>query len=153
MGQTQVVFFSIDQGEYAMNIEYVEKIIGYSEMTHLPETSDYVLGLLAYQEKVLPIIDLNKRFYNNFLEYDEESKILVISLKEYKIGLVVDEVKGVQTIDDKIIERTSKIINGILPEYIKGMIKTEDGIVILLEAEKLFKGNKKVEILETIQDH
>lgn len=150
MGQAQVVFFSIYQGEYAINIEYVERIIGYSEMTHLPEASDYVLGLLDYQEGVLPIIDLNKRFYNNFLEYDEESKILVISLQEYKIGLVVDKVKGVQTIDCEIIEKTSKIINGILPEYIKGMVKTEDGIVILLEAEELFKGNRKVELIETI---
>src|SRR5690554_5391384 len=138
MGQTQVVFFSIDQGKYAMNIENVERIIGYSNVTPLPETSDYVLGIISYQEKILPIIDLNQRFYNNPLEYNETNKILVIQLEGYKLGLLVDEVKEIKSIDDDTIEKSSEIIEGISPEYIKGLIKRDDEIIILLEAEEIF---------------
>lgn len=153
MGQTQVVFFSIDQGKYAMNIENVERIIGYSNVTPLPETSDYVLGIISYQEKILPIIDLNQRFYNNPLEYNETNKILVIQLEGYKLGLLVDEVKEIKSIDDDTIEKSSEIIEGISPEYIKGLIKRDDEIIILLEAEEIFKGDKKEELLEMIQEN
>lgn len=153
MQQTQGVFFSIRQEEYAIDIEYVERIIAYSKPTPVPEVSDYVLGLLPHQEGVFPLVDLNKRFHDHFLEFDEKSKILIIALEEYKMGLVVDEVKGVQTIDSTTIEEASEIVNGILPEYIKGVIKEEDDIVILLQAERLFVGDKKEELIEIIQEH
>lgn len=153
MGQIQVVFFNADQGSYAINIENVERIISYSDITALPETSDYILGLLSYQEWILPIIDINKRFYKNLTEYNEKQKILVIQLKEYKVGLLVDEVNKIQTINEEIIEKPSDIINGISPEYIKGMIKSDDDIVILLDAEEIFKGDKKTELIEMIKDN
>jgi purine-binding chemotaxis protein CheW len=152
MEQTQAVFFSADQGNYAINIENVERIIGFSEITPLPETSDYVLGLLTYQERILPIIDINKRFFNKSIEYNATNKILVIQLEEYKVGLLVEEVKEIKTINDDIIEKPSEIIKGISPEYIKGMIKNDDEIIILLEAEEIFKGDKKAELIELIQE-
>lgn len=153
MDQTQAVFFSADQGKYAINIENVERIIGFSDITPLPETSDYVLGLLSYQERILPIIDINKRFYNKPVEYNQTNKILVIQLEEYKVGLLVEEVKEIQTINNEVIEKPSEIIKGISPEYIKGMIKRDDEIIILLEAEEIFKGDKKTELIEMVQDN
>lgn len=152
MSQTQVVIFQINQKELAIHIDRVERIIGYSSITPLPETSDYVLGLINYQDSIIPVIDINKRLFKKSLEYDENSKILVIQLEEYKVGLLVGEVREIQSIDDDTIENPSGIIQGVSPKYIEGLIKKEDEIIIFLDVEKIFQGDQQKELLHMLQD-
>lgn len=152
MSQTQVVIFQVNQKELAIHIDRVERIIGYNSITSLPETSEYVLGLINYQDSIIPVIDLNKRLFRETQEYDENNKILVIQLEEYKVGLLVGEVNEIQSIDDGMIEKPSGIIQGVSPKYIKGLIKKEDNIILFLDVKTIFEGQQKKELINIAQD-
>ena len=153
MSQTQMVICHIAKQEYAIHIDYVERIIEYSTITPLPETADHVLGILNYQDSILPIIDLNKRLFKESTDYREDSKILVIQLEKYKIGLLVDSVNEVKSIEDDKIERPSGMVKGIAPHYIKGLIRKDDKIIIFLEIEEIFQGGQQKELMHMIQDN
>lgn len=151
MSQTQMVICYIANQEYAIHIDYVERIIEYSTITPLPETADHVLGILNYQDSILPIIDLNKRLFKKSTDYREDSKILVIQLEKYKIGLLVDSVNEVKSIEDDRIESPSGMVKGIAPYYIKGLIRKDDKIIIFLEIEEIFQGEQQKELIHMIQ--
>lgn len=144
----QVVVFSAGDEKYAIDIDRVERIIEYSESTPLPETSDYVLGLITYQENILPVIDLNQRFYRVKSTKGDDSKILVVSLEEYKIGLLVDTVTEINSIESEMIEKPLGLVRGISSNYIKGLIKKEGSIIIYLDVVEIFKGRAEKELQE-----
>lgn len=150
--EAQVVIFNIDKDKYATSIASVERIIGFSPTTPVPDTSDYVLGVIPYQDNILPVVDLNKRFYHKDTEYNQDSKILVIQLKDYKIGLLVDAVSEIKAIDEDMIQQSSGMIKGISTNYIKGMIKKDDEIIIYLEIGKIFQGEQHKELAEINQE-
>lgn len=152
MQQIQIVICQIANQEYAIHIDYVERIIEYSTTTPLPETADYVLGILNYQDSVLPVIDLNKCLFKRSTNYGQESKILVIQLEDYKIGLLVDCVNEIKSIEKNNIEKPSGMIQGIAPRYIKGLIKKDEKIVIFLEMKEIFQGEQQKELIQIVQD-
>lgn len=151
MGQEiQVVIFKIYQQKYAVDIAQVGRIIGFSETTLIPETSNYILGVITYQEKILPIVDLNMRFYKKGTEHGKDSKILVINWDQCNLGLLVDEVLEIKNIEKESIEAPPTIVNGISQKYIKGLIKKDKDIIIYLEVEEVFTGSQEKELKEII---
>ncbi len=143
----QMVVFRAEEGNYAVNIDRVERIIGYSKITAIPETSDYVLGMINYQDSILPIVDLSRRFYPGGTHHGKECKILVIALDGYKVGLLVDSVEEIASIDEERIETPSSVIEGISPEYITGLIKDGEDIIIYLNVDKIFQNEKEAELI------
>jgi purine-binding chemotaxis protein CheW len=151
MGETrmkQVIIFSNNKQNFALEIERIERIIEYSRPRRLPETAEYILGVIKYNEKVLPVIDLNKRLYGRDGEIKEGNKIIVVLWKNAHLGLVVDDILGIRTIDEESFEESQIGEESISSEYIKGFIKIEEDIIILMDTEKLFSFIQAKEILE-----
>lgn len=143
-----IVFLSNNQ-HFALDISKIDKIIEYEVPKVIPESTGYFLGVIQYDYRILPIIDLTMRLYNIQLERSKDDKIIVVMWKEKQIGLVVDDIKGIHSFEDSQIEQ-SGIDNHIATEYIQGFIKTKDDITMVLDTDRLFNPDQEREILSSV---
>lgn len=133
----KILIFKISCEEFAADIMQVERILGFTEPTRIPEAPEFVKGVIKYQEGIIPVIDLNKRLHMGERNYNEESKIIVVKHNEMSIGLIVDMVSEVIDIVNEDIEAAPDIVKGISNKYILGIIKLNQRIIILLDTEKI----------------
>lgn len=133
----KVLVFKINGEEFAADIMQVERILGFSEPTQIPEAPEFVRGVINYQEGILPVIDLNMRLNMGASNLSHDSKIIVVKHNEMSIGLIVDMVSEVADISEVDIKAAPDIVKGISNKYITGMIKLNERIIILLDTEKI----------------
>lgn len=142
----KVVIFKIDDEEYAADINEIERILGYSEPTKIPESPSFVKGVIKYQEIVLPIIDLKARFHLSHSDKMNEAKIIVVKNESKYVGLIVDMVSEVIDISSVNIDEAPDIIKCSLNKYVSGIVKLNDRIIILLDTEKIISINELIEL-------
>lgn len=130
--EIKVLIFNINGEHYATDIMQVERILGYEETTKLPDSPEFVVGVINYEGSILPVISLAKRFNLPYVEKKEESKIIVAKQANTKIGIIVDLVSEVRDINTKSVETPPEIVAGISKRYIKGLIKIDKKIIIFL---------------------
>ena len=141
----KILIFSLNNENFSTDINQVERIIGYEEPTPLPETPNFVQGVIKYEDKIVPIINMNKKFV--FVEKnDENKKIIIIKRDENKFGIIVDNVYEVKDVEESLLEEAPEITIGIGRKYIKGLIKLDEKIVILLDLDKILKKEEEESI-------
>lgn len=140
------IVFTNNQQSFALEISFIERIIEFQQPKKIPESSSYLLGVIQYNDNILPVIDLTKRLYDVYSTVGVDDKIIVVSYKDKQIGLVVDEMKGIQSFDDNQFEQ-STVNTEIAKEYIQGFIKTSGDITIVLDTNKLFDFEQEEELL------
>ncbi len=101
--------FRVGTGEYGLEITYVTEIIGVLDITPVPNTHKYMMGIINMRGTVVPVIDLSLRFGLGGVEFTERTCIIVINTEEMTIGLIVDEVREVMYIDDEEIQPPPKV--------------------------------------------
>lgn len=143
---SKIIIFELNGERYAADIKEVERILGYEEPTVLPEAPLFVKGVINYEEKILPIISLSKKFNIGEGTDYETRKIIVVKRKEKKFGIIVDNVYEVRDIDGKIIENAPEITNTSERKYISGLIKLDNNIIILLDLNKILSTNDEENI-------
>ena len=131
----QVVSFNLASEHYGINILNVQEIILVSEITSIPEVPSYVEGLINLRGKVIPVIDLRRRFGLSAVDYSENTRIIVTNTSQRTIGLVVDEVHEVLRLEENQIEPLPERLTNVDASYITGVVKLEDRILILLDTE------------------
>lgn len=147
----QYIVFTNNKQDFAIDISKIERIIEFEEPKKVPEASDHLLGVIQYNSRVIPIIDLSIRLYNVKNGYDLNTKIIVVMWKDKLIGLVVDEILGIRSFDNQQYENTSQEID-ILKEYVSGFIKEEKNITIVLDVDKVFDQEQAKELLTVSKD-
>ncbi len=135
--EIKMLIFGLNGEHYATDIREVERILGYQEPTVLPDAPSFVKGVINYEQKILPIISLSKKFNFGEDKESEERKIIVIKRAENKFGIIVENVYEVRDINSELMEEAPPITATIDKRYISGLIKLEDNIVILLDLEKI----------------
>lgn len=143
--------FKLMDNEFAFDILQVERILGYVEPIKIPESPDYVGGVIKYQETIIPVIDLCKRLNIPEDGVKKESKIIITKQNEKSIGMIVDMVSEVIDISDNKIDNTPDIVKGISNKYVKGIIKLNDRIIIFIDTEKVLSKEQAIE-LESISE-
>ena len=133
----QLVTFSIAQEEYGVDILKVQEIIRTMDITKVPRAPDFVDGVINLRGKVIPIIDLRTRFGLDVREHDSHTRIIVIEVNTIIVGFVVDSVSEVLRIQSNTIEATPAVVDSEGSDYIKGVGKLEDKLLILLDLDKL----------------
>ncbi len=147
-GSTQLVSFRLGQEEYGIEITKVREIILMGEITQIPETPDYVKGLINLRSTVIPVIDLRIRFGLPEGERTDESRIMVLHVDEKMIGIIVDAVSEVLRIAHDQIAPPPPTVAGLGREYLTGLVKLEDRLLILLDIEKIFS-QEETDVFET----
>ena len=143
---SKIIIFELNGERYAADIKEVERILGYEEPTVLPEAPLFVKGVINYEEKILPIISLSKKFNIGEGTDYETRKIIVVKREEKKFGIIVDNVYEVRDIGGKIIENAPEITNTSERKYISGLIKLDNNIIILLDLNKILSTNDEENI-------
>ena len=142
----QFIVFSNNDQNFAVEISYVSRIIEYENPIKIPESSKFLMGVIKYNGKILPIIDLTRKLFDLSLANHNNCKIIIIELKESQVGLLVDDVIGIHRFEESQYE-DSRIDTEVSKEYINGFIKLENDITIVLEPEKLFVQEQKEELI------
>jgi purine-binding chemotaxis protein CheW len=136
----QLVTFSIGEEEFGVDILKVQEIIRTMEITKVPRAQDFVEGVINLRGKVIPIIDLRRRFGLDSKNHDKHTRIIVIEINNMIVGFVVDSVSEVLRIPAGTVEPPPPVVAGLESEYISGVGKLQDRLLILLDLDKLLSG-------------
>lgn len=135
--EQQMVIFELESEKFGVEIACVEGIVKLQEITRVPNSPDFIEGITSLRGSVLPVMDLAKRFGMEAIKRSGESRIVVILFGGQKIGLVVSSVSEVVTFDDSIIEPPPPLVSSINTEYISGIARFEEKLIILLNLENV----------------
>ena len=138
--------FALEKEEYGIGILKVKEIIGMMPITSVPRTPDFVKGVINLRGKVIPVIELRSKFGMASIPYSERTCIIVVEVDSQEttvpIGIVVDSVSEVLNILEKEIEDAPAFGTKMNTAYILGMAKTEGGVKILLNIDKVLSGDE-----------
>ena len=130
----QLVTFNIGEEEFGVDILRVQEIIRTMEITRVPKAPDFMEGVINLRGKVIPIIDLRKRFGMEVKEHDKHTRIVVIEINHMIVGFVVDAVHEVLRIPTDTVEPPPPaVMEGVDSEYINGVGKLDDRLLILID--------------------
>ncbi|MCB2229201.1 chemotaxis protein CheW [bacterium] len=133
----QLVSFNIGSEEFGVDILKVQEINRMVEITKVPQAPHYVEGVINLRGKVIPIIDLRKRFSLEIKAHDKNTRIVVVDIGGNIMGMIVDAVSEVLRLPSDTIEPPPELVTGINSEYIKGVAKLEDRLLIFLDLSKV----------------
>jgi purine-binding chemotaxis protein CheW len=139
----QLVTFSIGDEEFGVEILKVQEIIRMLEITRVPKAPDFVEGVINLRGKVIPVIDLRLRFGLQAKGHDKKTRIIVIEINKMIVGFVVDSVSEVLRIPASTIEPPPPVISGLDSEYISGVGKLDDRLLIMLDLNRLLSKEEK----------
>lgn len=143
----QVIIFSNCDQNFALDIARIERIIEYTTPKKVPETAEFLKGVIPYNGQVLPIIDLNRRLYGVDAKDSEKAKVIVISWNGTFLGLMVDEVLGIRNLEETAFEDAALGDGRLSREYVRGFIKAGEDLIIHLDTDRLFDFRQTEEIL------
>lgn len=137
MAEKQQVVFKVDNEEYSLDILSVQEIIRYQQVTKIPNSPQFVIGVINLRGKIIPIISLRNRLGLNDKEINEETRVIVVQATGKTYGIIVDAVSEVITINDNEVEQgnfSQKTSN----QYFLGIAKKGERLLILLDINSLF---------------
>lgn len=145
--------FNLGVEEYGIEILKVIEIIGLMKITAIPQTPDYVRGIINLRGTIHPVIDLRAKFGMKSIDDTQETCIIVLEInredQSEQIGVVVDNVREVQDISESLIKDSPSLGHNVDTKFIKGMANIGDKVVILLNVEKIFTEKILEELKET----
>jgi purine-binding chemotaxis protein CheW len=146
MAELQFVVFKLGKEEYGVNIMEVQEIGPYSEPVRVPNTPEFIEGVINLRDNVIPVISLKKRFNIPGQDLTENTRTIVANLGDKQIAFVVDDASEVMTIDEADIQETPELITGIDRKYITGIGKAGDRLLIMLDLSFLFNEQEQLQL-------
>lgn len=148
MTDNQFVIFKLGNEKYGIDILRIGTISEYLEITKVPDAPDYVEGIINLRGDIIPVVNLKKRFSTPETGISEETRIIIYSIDGVDIGFIVDEASQVIRIDEKDIDPTPSILKGNGLDYISGVGKYENEIIILLDFSKILNEEEKAIVVK-----
>ena len=140
--QLQLVTFQLGEEYYGINIMQVNEIQKVQDIRNIPNAPAYVEGIINLRGEIIPVINLHKRFHLRRASLSEEDKLLsgflILNLDGMQLGVFIDKVSRVVTIDREKIQPPPQMISGIGAEYIQGVTNEESGYLIILDIRRIF---------------
>lgn len=141
----QYLTFSQGKKIYGIQITNIKEIIEYGEITDVPMTADYISGVINLRGRVVPVINLSKRFTGQFSEITKRTSIIIIEIHnddlQIEIGVTVDMVNDVLDVKSKEIEPAPRLGDQVNTDFISGMAKVNGKLLVLLKIENILSFN------------
>lgn len=128
----QLVSFMLDDVEYGTDILAVHEILRMPDITRLPNAPAYIRGVINLRGNVIPVVDVRERFNLSRAKITDLTRIIVVEIGEKLVGLLVDNVHQVVRMPEKNIDPPSDLIEGVSEEFIKGIGRLQDRLIIIL---------------------
>jgi purine-binding chemotaxis protein CheW len=141
MAEQQLVVFALGKEEFGIDISRVREIVRLQNITSVPQSMDFVEGIVNLRGQIVPIVDLCKRFLvaDRSEASETERRIIVVHMSGQNIGVLVDGVSEILRIPDESIEPTPPIVaSGISSDFIRGVAKVEGRLIIVLDLDRIF---------------
>ncbi len=142
----QVATFRLGSEEYGVDISQIQEIIRMVEITRVPRTPEFVEGVINLRGQLIPIIDLRRRFGMDRIEPTKSSRIIVTDIGTKRIGMIVDSASEVLTIPLESIEQAPEIVAGLDADYLQGVGKMGERLIILLDLTMVISGAQRREL-------
>ncbi len=146
METIQVVSFKLGSEEYGVDIAQVQEINRMVSITHVPRAPKFMEGVINLRGQLIPIIDLRTRFEMARAEHTKNTRIVVTEIGTKRVGMVVDSVSEVLRLNTDAIEPAPEMMTGVDTEYIRGVGKIEDRLIILLDLARIISSGEKREM-------
>jgi len=152
--EIQLVVFQLNtretSTEYGVPITQVQEINRLTDPTKLPKAPDFVEGVINLRGKVIPIIDLKKRFGMSKSEYTDDTRIVVVEIAGQTVGVVVDLVTEVLRLPESSIEPPPSMIAGITANYLTGVGKVGNRLLVLLDLAQILSESEAEELMDAV---
>lgn len=147
MAENQYVVFKLGNEEFGIEIMNVQEIVPYEKSIHVPNTPEFIEGIINHRGTVIPIVNLKKRLNLKVEENTEDTRIIIIKLDNKEVGFVVDEASQTLRLSGEDIDQAPDIVTGIDKRYIIGVGKIDDSrLLILLDLQKILTDDEIKEI-------
>lgn len=150
--EMQLVVFELGDESYGVDISRVQDINRMQEITEIPHAPESVVGVINLRGRVIPVIDLRKRFGLPDAVHTKDTRIVVVHLDGNLIGVIVDAVSQVLRIPADIVEQPSPVLAGVDSRYLRGIAKLADRLVILLDLDFVLSRREQEAISEVLAE-
>lgn len=143
---TKLVTFRLADDLFAADIFAVERVLRYQVPRTLPDVPPWIEGVIEYQQRVIPVVNLRRRFELPERAAAPETRIVVLNTRSEWIGIVVDSVVEVSTVEARMIAPAPSFFRGLAGEYLKGILRRGEGarLVIVLDVEQLLTATERI---------
>ena len=146
--KNQYIVFLINDQEFGVEIKQTREIINFTELTEMPSTPDFVKGVINLRGEIVPIVDLYTRLELTKKEKESDDRIIVVEIEGNLIGMQVSEVKGIIRLSEDNIGSAPGLTKQYKRDFIEGVGKLDDRLIILLKLNKVLTQKEVEEISE-----
>ncbi|BDC95569.1 MULTISPECIES: chemotaxis protein CheW [Treponema] len=152
--QIQLVTFQLGEEIYGVDIMDVKEIVKVTKVRPIPNAPYYVEGIFNLRREIIPVINLHKRFQIQKLEQTEEENefeggFIILNIDNNKVGIIIDKIARVVTINTEDIKDPPQMISGIGTEYITGVVRQDSKYLIMLDIRRIFSAKEMQKIIAT----
>jgi purine-binding chemotaxis protein CheW len=144
----KLVTFRLGEDHFAADIFSVERVLRYAAPTPVPDMPPYIEGVIDYQGRVMPVVNLRQRFELPRVDVVAETRTLVLNVEGDWIGVVVDAVTEVASFDPSALQPPPKMFRGLAGAYLKGILRRGERLVIFLDVDHLLSSTERIALLE-----
>jgi purine-binding chemotaxis protein CheW len=148
MPAIQIVAFKLGDDTFAADVFAVERVIEYQRPKVIPNVPDWIEGVIEYQSRVVPAINLRRRFELPPASAAAISRIIVFTVDKEWIAAVVDSVQEVRTVESSAISPPPQMFNGLPCEYLRGILREGDKLTIYLDIARILSTNERIMLRE-----
>lgn len=146
----QLVSFRVGKELFVLSITQIQEIIRPTEIVAIPRSPEFVEGVINLRGRIIPVIDLRKRFYVDAVGEANKVRIIVAEIDEMIVGLMVDAVEEVLRIDSSYLDAAPSIAVGIEQKFVQGIVKNNNQMLIMLNVNELFNTDE-TELLKSVR--
>ena len=140
----KLVIFRLGDDLFAADVQAVERVLRYATPTAIPDTPDYIEGVMDYLNRVVPVVNLRRRLEMSVTEPGKDTRTLVANVSGEWIGLVVDSVVEVSPFVPADVTPPPKLFRGLAGEYLKGIVRQNNRLIIYLDVEHLLSSTERI---------
>lgn len=150
MAEKQIVVFNLGQEEFAVEISMVREIVRMQTIRRIPGAPAFIEGIVNLRGNIAPIVDLRKRLgMSEAGDHREQGKIVIVNLESRQIGILVDGVTEILRVSDDSIEPAPEVATrGIEQQFIIGVAKRENRLIVILDMIRIFSSEEQAELKE-----
>jgi len=145
VNEKQYLTFDIEEETYGLFLKDSKEIIKTPKITNVPNTADHIIGVINLRGQVVPVVNLKKKLNLNKGEDEsfKEKKIIVTNIKDIIIGVLVDNVREVVTLNVDNIEEMTDSRRGLKEDFIEGVVNYDNDLLVIINVEKVLFADKK----------
>lgn len=144
----KVIVFSLGSEEYGVEVDKVKTIERMLPITRVPKTYDFIKGVINLRGVVVPVIDLRGRFGLEETEYTDNTRIVIVAIKDLEVGMIVDSANDVIDINQADIQDPPEIVGGVRAKYLRGIARRDGRLLVLLNLEEVLNKNELIKLEE-----